>query len=105
MGIHVFRHRLRPIPNPTACTSSPGAREPISVVIPFDHPRQKGALKQKGNVGPGKSMMVTMARRRELPGVRRSSLLHRVRFGRGTVLTAMERKKVMEKGKRSEEMD
>jgi hypothetical protein len=38
---HVFRNPSRPIPKPSPCPSSPGARKLISVVIPFDLLRKK----------------------------------------------------------------
>jgi hypothetical protein len=54
---HAFRNPLRPIPNLTTCPSSPGAREPISVAIPFAHLRKNGAIMQKVNVSHGESKM------------------------------------------------
>jgi hypothetical protein len=42
-------------PNLTTCPSNPGAREPISVAIPFDLPRKKGALMQPANVSLDKT--------------------------------------------------
>jgi hypothetical protein len=48
----------------------PGAREPISVVIPFDLQRKKRAIMQKANVGHGKKK-VDLVRRKELPCFRR----------------------------------
>jgi hypothetical protein len=66
---HVFRNSLRPIPNISRCPSSPAARKPIFVVIPFDHLRKKGALMQKANVSHGEKT-VFMARK-ELPSVQR----------------------------------
>jgi hypothetical protein len=43
----VFGNPLRPIHNLSTCSSSPAAREPISVAIPFDHLRRKGTKMQK----------------------------------------------------------
>jgi hypothetical protein len=48
-----FRHPMRPIPNLTTCPTSPAAREPISVAIPFDLLRKRGAVMQMANVGHG----------------------------------------------------
>jgi hypothetical protein len=36
LGFPMFRNSLSPIPNLSACTLCPGARETMSVVIPFD---------------------------------------------------------------------
>ncbi|SAM04795.1 hypothetical protein [Absidia glauca] len=71
---HAFRNPLRSIPNLTTCTSSPAAREPIPVVIPFDHLRNKGAMMQKVNVSHGETNMDKTARRRGLPVTLHSSL-------------------------------
>jgi hypothetical protein len=65
------RNPLRPIPNLTTCPSSPDVREPISVVIPLDHLRKKGAMMQKANISHGKTKIDKMEGRRELPCVRR----------------------------------
>jgi hypothetical protein len=69
--LHVFRNPLHPIPNITTCPSSPGAREPISVVIRFDCLRKKEAMMQKANVSHGQTKVEKMVRRRELPSIRR----------------------------------
>jgi hypothetical protein len=48
---------LHPVPNLSACPSSPGAREPISVVVPFDLLGKREAMMQKVNFGHGKTNM------------------------------------------------
>jgi hypothetical protein len=48
-----------------------GAREPISVVIPFDLSRKKEAVVQKANVSQGKAKMDKKVRRKELPCIYR----------------------------------
>jgi hypothetical protein len=53
-----FRNFLRPIPNPSPCTSRSGDRESISVAIPIDLPRKKRAMKRNVNVSHGKSYPV-----------------------------------------------
>jgi hypothetical protein len=68
---HVFRNRLSPIPNPSPCVSSPTVKESISIAIPFDLPRKKGAMKQKANFSHGKPKMDKKVRKKELPSVRR----------------------------------
>jgi hypothetical protein len=82
----------------------PGDRGSISVVIAIDHLRKKGTMMQKAIVSHGKTKMDKPVRRRELPRVRRSRPLYRWRVVRGVVPMSVERKKVMKKGKRSEEM-
>jgi hypothetical protein len=62
------------IPNPNPCAIDPGARERIPVVIPSDHLRKRGAMMQKVIVSYDKTKM---ARRRELPCVRRFMALYR----------------------------
>jgi hypothetical protein len=59
-----FHNPLRPIPNLPTCPSSFAVREPITVVIPFNQLRKKGAMMQKVNVSPGKIKMDKMARKR-----------------------------------------
>jgi hypothetical protein len=94
---------LRPILNLTICPSSTGAREPISVVIPFDLLRKKEAMMQKAIVSFGKAMDKTV-RRRRLPWVRRLRMLNRERAVCGAVLMLLERKKkVMKKQRRGKE--
>jgi hypothetical protein len=53
----VFRNPLGPIPNLTTSQSSLSARKPISIVIPFDHLRKKGAMIQKVNVSHDKKIV------------------------------------------------
>jgi hypothetical protein len=60
---------LRPIPNLVTRPSSHGAREPVSVVLPFDNSRKKKGNGAKGNVSHGKAKMDKIVRRRELPFV------------------------------------
>jgi hypothetical protein len=49
----VFRNPLFPIPNSSPNASCLGARKPITIAIPFDLPRKKGAVMQKENVSYG----------------------------------------------------
>jgi hypothetical protein len=83
---------LAPIPNPSPCSASTGAREPISVAIPFDLSRKKGAMMQKASVSRGKAKMDKLERRRELPCVRRSRLLYNGRVVRTVVPMSFEGK-------------
>jgi hypothetical protein len=59
MGVHLkkialfFRNPLVPIPNLSACPSSPGAREPISVAIQAVILKKKDERCKKVNVSPG----------------------------------------------------
>jgi hypothetical protein len=46
-GFPFFRNPVVPIPNPSICPSSPAARKPTSVAIPFDLLRKKEAMMQK----------------------------------------------------------
>ncbi|SAM00670.1 hypothetical protein [Absidia glauca] len=75
----------------------PGARKPISVAIPFDHPRKKVAMMQNANVSHGKQQAGKKERRKDLPCVRRLRSLYRGRIVRGGMIMSMERKKVMKK--------
>ncbi|SAM06028.1 hypothetical protein [Absidia glauca] len=58
--------KVSAIPNQTTCPSSPAAREAISVAIPSDQLRKKGAMMQKANVSHGKPKMDMMVRRRNV---------------------------------------
>jgi hypothetical protein len=74
------------------CPSSPVARESISVVIPLDHPRKKGAMMmEKVNVGHGKTKMDKAVRRRELLCVRRLRSLCGGQLVCSAVLMSMEK--------------
>jgi hypothetical protein len=68
---------LSPVPNPSTCPFVPGARKPVSVVILIDACMKKDIMMQPANVSHGKTKMVKMVRRRELPCVRRSLSLYR----------------------------
>ncbi|SAM05613.1 hypothetical protein [Absidia glauca] len=54
-----------------SCTSSPSARNPISVAILLILLREKEAMMQKTSVSHGKAKMDKMVRRGRLPCVRR----------------------------------
>jgi hypothetical protein len=65
----------------------------IVFVIQFDHPSKKRAVMQKANVSHGKSKMDKLARRRELPCIRRLVSSYRGRVVRSAVLMLKEKKK------------
>jgi hypothetical protein len=74
-------------------SASPGARESISVAIPFDHLRKRRAVVQKANVSHGKIMTDMMVRRRGLPSVRRLRTSNKRRAVHGVVQMSTARKK------------
>jgi hypothetical protein len=78
------------------------ARGPIFVAIPFDHLGIKKEQWCKRQIlAMVRQRLDEMVRRRELPCVRRSSSLYSELVVRGVVPMSMERKKVMEKQRRS----
>jgi hypothetical protein len=81
----VFRNPLVPVAYLSACLSSRGVGESISVAIPSDHIRKKGVMMTKANVSHCEAKMDKMMRRRGLPCVRRSSALYKGRAVRGAV--------------------
>jgi hypothetical protein len=90
--IHIGKmSAMSPIPNPSPCPSSPGAREPISVVIPFDLLRKNRALMQNANVNHGKANM-DKVRRRRLPCVRQLGEPYKGWIVHGAVILSMEGK-------------
>ncbi|SAM03178.1 hypothetical protein [Absidia glauca] len=60
---------------------------------------------QKANVDQGKIKMDKMARRRQLPCVRRSCSLYRGQVARGVVLMSMGRKKGDEEAKKEQRIE
>jgi hypothetical protein len=65
----IYRNILRPVPNRTTCSSSPGARKSVSIAIPFDHLRKKVAVMQKANVSKDVTEVNSIERMAEVPGV------------------------------------
>jgi hypothetical protein len=76
--------------NLTTSTTSSSAKEPISIAIPFDLSREKGAMMQNENVSHGKTKL---EERRELPSVPCSRPLYKGRIICGAVLVSMENKR------------
>jgi hypothetical protein len=105
-GYRIYNGKpLRPIPSLTTCTSSPGAREPIFVAIPFDQLRKKGAMMQKTNVSHEKTKMNKTVRRRGLPYGCCSKSIYRGRVVRSVVPMSTGRKKVIRYQRRSKERE
>jgi hypothetical protein len=81
---------LSPTPDLYACPSSHGARESISVDIPFDRLRKNGAIMQKSNASQVRRWW-TIWWKEELSCVRCSRPLYRERVVCGVVIMSMKK--------------
>jgi hypothetical protein len=97
--------RLRAIPILSTRILSPGARDPILVVIAFDLPRENQAMMQKTIISHDETELDKTVRKKELPCIRHSRSLYRGQVVHGVVLMSMERKKKALKQRRNKETD